>query len=159
MNERKGFVLPIVFFLIAVLTTELGAIFYFLKIWKENVSITIDVKKALKAAESGVEVALVKLRERIVDNKTEEETGINCTEKGTEIVSCNGTLNSGNDTAVNNATFSVTYNVTYNETSHKYECSITSTGEKNGAIRIVEVKAFVNKTDNNSITIEFWKTY
>ena len=159
MKDRKGFILATVLAIITALTMIASFTTYVI-MRKTRLTVAIsDSIKALKAAESGVEVALVKLRERIVDNKTEEETGINCTEKGTEIVSCNGTLNSGNDTAVNNATFSVTYNVTYNETSHKYECSINSTGEKNGAIREIDVKVFVNKTDNNSITIEFWRTY
>ena len=133
MKDRKGFILATVLAIITALTMIASFTTYVI-MRKTRLTVAIsDSIKALKAAESGVEVALVRLKE---DN-----------------ITCNETLDDIVNGTINNATYSV------NMTEEGDGCLITSKGEKNGAIRIVEVKAFVNKTDNNSITIEFWKTY
>jgi Tfp pilus assembly protein PilX len=146
MKGRKGFVLVIALTIISTLTIVGVTTTYFIMQQRKLSVDTLDSIKALKAAESGVEIALANLKRGEI-----------------KIDDCNGTLDNpivNNTIPVNNATYSV--NVTdMNMIGEGNGCFITlnSMGEKNGAIREIDVKVFVNKTDNNSITIEFWRTY
>ncbi len=114
MNERKGFVLAIVFFLITILTTGFGVFIYFLKQEKEDILTTLQVRKALKSAESCVEKALVRIKNGNYSNFTDNTTNdliCNCTIKKTS----SSTYNIVSE--VKNEEVSVTIEVTANKTN------------------------------------------
>ncbi|RUM41112.1 MAG: hypothetical protein DSY34_04340 [Desulfurobacterium sp.] len=118
MKEREGFVLAVVFFLIAILTTGFGFLIHFLKREGENVSATLQVKRALKSAESCVERALVKIKK--------------------------GNLNSSFNETINNFTCNCTYNCTGG--TENATCSITSKIDEEDVSVTLEVE--VSKTNS-----------